>query len=209
MHHSSNYNTKETVPLNPQHQQLHLVINCQSLNKSLNTAHNGNSVISYYPLPIMDPLAKLQKCTIFSSLDLRSGYHHIGLTPEAKPKTAFATSGTWHWNITPFSISSLPGVFCYCMSQVLSALDFCLAYLDDILVYSMSWKIVFKHLKEANLKIKLSKCQLFKEHLHYLGHFISEHCIQLLLEKVSVIEKLEVSNTEKLNHFLSKTSDYR
>ena len=86
-----------------------------SLNKSINAAHNGNCLISYYPLPnITDLLARLQKCTMFSSLHLRSGYHHIGLTPEAKTKTAFTTArGKWHWNVAPFGICSLPGVFCY------------------------------------------------------------------------------------------------
>ena len=104
-------------PLNPHKQQLCLVLDCRSLNKSVNVAHNGNSVISYYPIPnITDLLARLQNCTIFSSSDLRSGYHHIGLTPEAKLKTAFATtSGNWHWNVAPFGICSLPGVYCYLM----------------------------------------------------------------------------------------------
>ena len=51
----------------------------------------------------------------------------------AKPETAFATiSGIWHWNVAPFGIFSLPGVFCYLMSQVLTGLDFCFGYLDDI-----------------------------------------------------------------------------
>ena len=99
-------------------------------------------------------------CVIFSSLDLRSDYHHIGVTPEAKPKTAFAIiSGKSYWNMTPFDVCSLPSVFCYFMSLVLSGLDICFAYLDDILVYSSSWKEYLKHLevvfmllKEANLK---------------------------------------------------------
>ena len=69
----------------------------------------------------MDLLARLKKCSIFSSLDLRSGYHNIGLTPEAEPKTAFATTrGKYYWNIAPFGICSLPGVFCNVMLQVLS-----------------------------------------------------------------------------------------
>ena len=64
------------------------------------------SVMSNYPLPnITNLLARLQKCSIFASLDLRSGYHHIGLTPETNPKTAFAmASGKWHWNIASFRI---------------------------------------------------------------------------------------------------------
>ena len=164
---------KKPNPLNLQKQQPHLVLDYWSLNKSIDAAHNGNRVISYYPLPnIMDLLARLQKCTIFCSLDLRLGYHNISLTPETKPKTAFATSSKWHWNIAPFSICTLPGAFCYLMLQILSWLDFCFTYLDDIYVYSTSRKehmqhleAVFKCLKEASLKIKLSKCQFFKKYL--------------------------------------------
>ena len=75
MGHSSNYSTKETRPINSSKaKQLHLVSDDQSLYKSISAEHNENSVISYYPLlNITDLLARLQKCTIFSSLDLRSG----------------------------------------------------------------------------------------------------------------------------------------
>ena len=117
---------KKSDPTSPCKQQFHLVLDYRSLNKSINTSHNGNNVISYHFLPnIMDLLARLQNCTIFSSLDLRSGHHHIGLNPEAEPKIAFATtSGKWHWNMALFSICSLPGDFCCLMSQVVSRLDF-------------------------------------------------------------------------------------
>ena len=79
----------------------------------------------YYPLPnSMHLLARLQNCTIFSSLDLRSGYDHISLTPEAKLKTAFATkSGKWHWNMDLFCTCKPQYVFCYLMSQILSGLE--------------------------------------------------------------------------------------
>ena len=81
---------KNPDPLNPQKQQLHLVLDYQSLSKSIHAAHNDNSVVSYYPPPnILDLLARLQRCTIFSSLNLRSGNHHIGLMLEAKPKNRF------------------------------------------------------------------------------------------------------------------------
>ena len=70
--------------------------------------------------------------------------------------------------------------------------------------------MVFKCLKEVNLKIKLSKCQFFEKNLHYPGHLISEGCIQLLLEKVTAVQKLkEPSNIDKLFHFLSLTGYYR
>ena len=88
---------------------------------------------------IMDLLARLQNYTIFSSLDLRSGYHHISSTSEAKPKTDFATNGEWHWNIAPFGICSLPDVFCYLyVAGIVWFWIFVLCNLDDILAYSAS-----------------------------------------------------------------------
>ena len=47
--------------------------------------------------------------------------------------------------------------------------------------------MVFKYLKEANLKIKLSKCQFFKRYLHYLGHLISELGIQPLNKSINTV----------------------
>ena len=87
---------KNPDPLNPQKQQLCLVLDYWLLNKSIKSVHNGNSVISYYPLPnIRDLLAKLQKYTLFFSLGLRSGFHHIGLTPNANPKRNSFCHNQW------------------------------------------------------------------------------------------------------------------
>ena len=86
-------------------------------------------------------------------------------------------------------------LFCYLMSQVLTGLDFCFGYLDDILIYSTSWKehlqnleTVLNNLQVANLKIKVSKCHFFKQHLHHLGHLISEKGIQPLPGKIITIK---------------------
>ena len=151
---------KTPDPLHPKIQQLHLVLDYHLLNKSINAVHNGKNIISYYLLPnITDLLARLQKCKLFSSLDPRSGYQHIGLTPETELKTAFPTTkGKWHWNVALFGICSLPCIFCYLKSQVLSGLNFCFMYLDDILIYNTSLgeplqhlQNIFNHLKSAKL----------------------------------------------------------
>ena len=58
----------------------------------------------------------------------------------------------------------------------------------------------------ANLKIKLSKCQLFKQHLHYLGNLISKQGIQPLPHKILTITNLAVpKNIDELHHFLGLT----
>ena len=71
-------------------------------------------------------------------------------------------------------------------------------------------EMLFNHLKWAKLKIELSKCQVFKQHLYYLGHFISEQSIQPLLEKLITIRNLkEPSSVDDLYHFLGLTGYYR
>ena len=119
-----------------------MVLDYRKRNKAINGADKSDKIISFYlMLNISDLLARLGNCKIFSSLDLHSGYHHIGIKPEARPKTAFASrSGKWYWNITPFSICSLPRIFSYLMSEVLKDLDFCFTYLDDILIFSSHGK---------------------------------------------------------------------
>ena len=57
---SSNNSPKNPDPLNPQKQQLHLILDYKSLNKSINVAKHGNRVASYYPLSnITDLLTRL------------------------------------------------------------------------------------------------------------------------------------------------------
>ena len=69
---------------------------------------------------------------------------------------------------------------------------------------------VFNCLQAANIKIRLSKCQFFKQHLHYLGHFISKKGIQPLQDKIVTITNLAVpNNIDEICHFLGLTSYYR
>ena len=159
---------KKSDPNQPNKLLFWMVLDYRKLHKAINSVHNSDRIVSYYPLPnISDLLARLGNCRILSSLDLHSRYHHTGIKPEARPKITFATmSGKWYWNIMPFGICSLPIIFSYLRSEVLKDLDFCFTYLDDILIYSPSWEehinhlsLIFGRLKGANLKIELSQCQ--------------------------------------------------
>ena len=93
----------------------------------------------------------------------------------------------------------------------------CFTYLDDILICSTSWeehlqhlKIIFNCLKSEKLKNKLSKCQFLKQHLYYIGHFISKQGIQPLPEKLRAITHLKEPNSvDELHNFLGLTSYYR
>ena len=96
------------------------------------------------------------------------------------------------------------------MSDVLRDLDFSFTYLDDIFTFSSTWEeninhlsLVFKRLKEADLKIKLSKCKFFKQSLHTLGNAISDEGIRPLPEKTAVIQVfIPPTNIYEVCHFL-------
>ena len=127
--------------------------------------------MSLYPLPKIDDMfAKLCGAKIFTTLDLHSGYYHIGLTDAMKLKTAFITPHCkWHFNMVPFGLAQAPLYFQQLMNQVLQGLDFAIAYLDDIIIFSNNelehlqhLETVFKRLQEAGLKLKESKCDFFQ-----------------------------------------------
>ena len=80
---------------------------------------------------------KLHGTKIFTTLDLHSGYYHIGLTDEANLKKAFVTPHSkWHFNMVSFGLAQAPLYFQQLMNQVLQGLDFAIAYLDDIVIFS-------------------------------------------------------------------------
>ena len=120
-----------------------------------------------------------------------------------KENSLVTADGKYQWNIVPFGLATAISTFQYVMSKVLTGLDnFTFMYLDDVLIISQSYKdhlqhlhTVFQKFKEAGLKIKLSKCQFFKMHLHYLGHRISANGLEPLPEKLEAIKNLAPAKT--------------
>jgi len=54
----------------------------------------------------------LKKSTVFSTLDLTSGYWQVELDADAKEKAAFVTqSGLYEWEVLPFGRTSAPSTF--------------------------------------------------------------------------------------------------
>lgn len=105
--------------------------------------------------------------------------------------------GIWRYKVMPFGLSTAPGTFQRLMDMVLSGLTFemCKVYLDDVIVFSETFnkhtdrlEKVFQWQKEASLKLKLSKCHLFKHSVEFLGHMVGEQGIQMTPDKVQAIQ---------------------
>ena len=123
-----------------------MCVDYRRLNKlqpEVTKADGGKGCISLIPLPKIDELyAKLKGFKVFSSLDLRSGYYHIGLTESAKPKSAFVISslGKYQFNRVPFGLAQAPAYFQKLINDVLRGCNFTMGYLDDIIIYSRNDK---------------------------------------------------------------------
>ena len=103
---------------------------------------NKVTVRNKYPLPrIEDLFDQLQGATVFSNIDLRSGYHQLRIKESDVPKTAFKTRyGHYEYLVMPFRLTNAPAAFMDLMTRVFRPyLDrFVIVFIDDILVYSKS-----------------------------------------------------------------------
>jgi len=125
-----------------------------------------------YPLLKIDDLFdQLKGATVFSKIDLRSGYHRVRIKDEDIYKIAFRTRyGHYEFVVVPFGLTNAPTTFMCLMNNVLHPyLDkFVIMFIDDILVYSKNEEehvehlvAVWRLLRENQLYAKLNKCSFF------------------------------------------------
>ncbi|GJT15252.1 putative reverse transcriptase domain-containing protein [Tanacetum coccineum] len=133
---------------------------------------NKLTVKNCYPLPRIDDLFdQLQGSSVYSKIDLRSGYHRLRVREEDILKTAFRTRyGHYEFQVMPFGLMNAPAVFMDLMNRVCKPyLDkFMIVFIDDILIYSKNKKEHEEHLKaisellkKEELYAKFSKCEFW------------------------------------------------
>ena len=184
-------------------------------------ALNNITVKDSYPLPRIDAcLDSLGGAQYFSTLDLRAGYWQTELAEEDANKTAFCTrSGQYRFRVLSMGLVNAPSQFQRLMDVILSGLTFesCLVYLDDIICFSRTFEEhlerlggIFDRLAAADLKLRATKCQLFRPQVHFLGHVISAVGIAADPEKIRVVANWPIPrNVHEVRSFLGLSGYYR
>nr|GEU37023.1 putative reverse transcriptase domain-containing protein [Tanacetum cinerariifolium] len=116
-------------------------------------------------LRINDLFDQLQGSSVYSKIDMRSGYHHLGIKEEDIPITAFRTRyGHFEFQVMPFGLTNASAVFMDLMNRVCKPyLDkFFIVFIDDILVY---FKDEEEHEKYLKIILELLKKERFDVHV--------------------------------------------
>ena len=150
-----------------------------------------------YSLPRIEELLDcLSSSNFFSTIDVKSGYHHIEILEEHKERTAFTVGplGFYEYNRMPFGLTNSPATYQRMMEECLSDLHLkiCCIFIDDVIIFGKTYdehlenlQLVFERLRQDNLKLAPDKCSFFKRKVTYVGHVVSEQGVEIDPEKTA------------------------
>ena len=148
-------------------------------------------------------------------------YWQVLMAEDSIPYTAFMVGplGFYKCVQMPFGLTNAPATFQRLMESCLGDLylQYCIIYLDDIIVFSKTPEehidrlcSVFQKLDQAGLHLKPSKCEFFKKRVEYLGHIVSENGIETNPKKVkAIVDWPRPQTVTQMRSFLGFCNYYR
>ena len=183
---------------------------------------NYLTVKDSHPLPcICETLESLAGAAYFSTFNINSGFWQVPMAEDSKQYTAFTlgSMGLYECESMPFGLCNAPPTFQRLMQNCLSKLNltYCLIYLDDVIVFSdmpdehlQRMRVVFDCLREHGLKLKPSKCEVFKSEINYLAHHVSQKGVLLSKKNLESITQCPPPDTyTKVKSFVGLVGHYR
>ena len=182
---------------------------------------NKMTVKNKYPLPMIDDLFdQFKGASVFSNIDLRSGYHQLRIKDTDVHKTAFRTRyGHYEFLVMPFGLTNAPVDFMDLMNRVFRPYvdQFFVVFIDNILVHSNDrenhdtyLQVVLETLRKERLYAKLSKCEFWLREVSFLRHIVSGEGIRVHPKKIEVIiEWKPPRNVKEVRSFLRLAGYYR
>ncbi|GAN11862.1 hypothetical protein MAM1_1148d11480, partial [Mucor ambiguus] len=192
---------------------LRMVVDYRGLNKV--------TIATPAVLPLIsETLDRLNQAKYFSKLDMVGAYNLIRIKPGDEWKTAWICRyGHFEYSVMSFGLCSAPATFQAYVNDVLrDYLDqFLVVYLDDVLIFSQSQsqheehvRLVLQKLQDANLSLKLEKCEFSVSTVSFLGFIISTDGISMDPTKIQAIQEWKpCRNVHDIQVFLGLTNFYR
>ena len=180
---------------------------------------NANSKTDTFPIPrIDDCIDRVGKARFVTKFDLLKGFYQIPLTDRAKEISAFVTpDGLYQYKVLPFGMKNSPPTFQRLINSVISGLEGCYAYIDDVILCSDSWdqhllliRKFFDRLSDAKLTINLVKSEFVKATVTFLGHIVGQGQVKPIEAKVEIINNFPRPNGKRqLMRYLGMVGYYR
>ena len=183
---------------------------------------NSLTVKDSHLLPhICETLESLTGPAHYLTFDMNSGFWQVPMDKESKQYTAFTlgSMGLYECESMPFGLCNTPPTFKRLMQNCLGELNltYCLIYLDDVIVFSkmpeehlQRMRVVFDCLREHGLKLKPSKCDVFKSEINYLAHHVSQKRVLPLKKNLESIAQCPPPDTyTKVKSFVGLVGNYR
>ena len=179
---------------------------------------NSLTVKDSHPLPcICETLDSLTGAAHYSTYDMNSGFWQVPMDEESKQYTAFTlgSMGLYECESMPFGLCLFQRLMQNCVGKL--NLTYCLIYLDDVIVFSETPEehlqrmcVVFDHLREHGLKLKPSKCDVFKSEINYLAHNVSQKGVLPSKKNLESIAQCPPPDTyTKVKSFVGLVGHYR
>ena len=194
---------------NNKKEKIRLCVDFRELNRLL--------VPESQPFPLIDDIiVKTRDCKWFSALDINMAFWSIPICIKDRYKTGFVTQhGHWQWVSMPFGLKTSPAIFQRILSGIIRRNglgDFCCNYIDDILIFSKTFKEHIGHLEalmkaiyKEGFKLKFIKCNFATNSIQYLGHVIENNAVRPLNDNLIAIKNFPTPKNQKnIRQFLGK-----